>query len=586
MTIIWLVVCLTLIGLWRKRRLEYSAILRSGKRPHSGREAETLRRIKSWLGINREIGLVLSSQRVEPGVIGVWKPVVILPENLAGYLTDAELEAAIMHELIHIIRRDNLVGNLHMLLCCLLWFHPFVWLIDQQLLAEREQSCDEEVILASGSSKAYASSILKVCRFCLVWKVPGISSITGSNLKRRIERIMANEVNSRVRLPHKMLAVTILSTLFFFLVAADFLGPDSALAQYARKHARAGTLAATPRTAAPVAYQTQSGPTRITVATKVQSLTESSEPFSVKFETRYDTPLYITAARGCFVTYGDDDRGTSFNVTVFNNFDKRITGFVAAITHPDLRNSYYLRVGGCLIDPKSSFTGELGVLRSIQVNPRLLRVEIEEVRIEDGNVWARRKGGLVAGPSPSLSEAPSGNGPLGEMLVAGSGSRPSDQGPVGQGPVGQGPVGQGPVGQGPVGQGPRGEMALGVAGERDPKGSPDPAGMGSNPDNDRIIRISEGSLEDFAIKRVQPAFPALSKAGKLNGSVVIEVLVGFDGKTENSRVLYASPFGVSEADRAQVVKAVLEAVRQWQFKPMVVEGDRCRMIGEVSFRVQ
>ena len=90
-------------------------------------------RVRSWLGIKREVRLLLLPDTFEPGVWGVWRPIVLMPESMAEQLDDAELEAVMMHEMIHVARWDNLVANLHRLLCCLFWFHPIVWLLDRLL---------------------------------------------------------------------------------------------------------------------------------------------------------------------------------------------------------------------------------------------------------------------------------------------------------------------------------------------------------------------------------------------------------------------------------------------------------------------
>src|SRR5207244_8190758 len=130
-----------------------------------------LGRVRSWLGIKRDVRLLILPNTIEPGVWGIRRPVLLLPESMAEQLNDAELEAVMMHEMIHVARWDNLVANLHRFLCCLLWFHPIVWVLDRLLLAERERACDDEVIRLGGASDVYASSLLKVLRFCLGWSV-------------------------------------------------------------------------------------------------------------------------------------------------------------------------------------------------------------------------------------------------------------------------------------------------------------------------------------------------------------------------------------------------------------------------------
>jgi len=79
---------------------------------------------------------------------------------------------------------------LQLIFCSLLWFHPLAWLIDRRLLAEREMWCDETVIRLSGKPKLYANSLWKVAQIGLGWPVAGVSRAAGSNLKRRLERMM------------------------------------------------------------------------------------------------------------------------------------------------------------------------------------------------------------------------------------------------------------------------------------------------------------------------------------------------------------------------------------------------------------
>jgi beta-lactamase regulating signal transducer with metallopeptidase domain len=201
---LWLAGCALLALSWLRKSYALSASIRGGRDAVTGREADTLRRVKSNFGVSRQVRLVLTTDVSEPGVWGVLRPVVVLPEGVAERLDDAELETVFMHELAHVKRWDNLAGNFQRALCCLFWFHPVVWFINRQLLAEREQACDDMVVRRGGSSEVYANGIAKVCRYCLGREAVGLSKVTGSDLKRRVERIISRSAGKRMSLSHAL----------------------------------------------------------------------------------------------------------------------------------------------------------------------------------------------------------------------------------------------------------------------------------------------------------------------------------------------------------------------------------------------
>ena len=134
----------------------------------------------------------VSGLRIEPGVFGIWRPVLLLPEGIAQTLSPGQLRSVLQHELCHVRRRDNLVAALHMVVEALFWFHPLVWWIETRLTEERERACDEEVLGWSADPATYAEGILNVCRFQLGSPLPCLSGISGSNLLRRVERILSS----------------------------------------------------------------------------------------------------------------------------------------------------------------------------------------------------------------------------------------------------------------------------------------------------------------------------------------------------------------------------------------------------------
>ena len=144
----------------------------------------------SSLNFGLPIRVVSTPARLEPGVFGVFRPVLVLPEGIAARLTKAQLEAVLAHELCHVRRRDNLTAAMHMLVEALFWFHPLVWWLGAQLIDECECACDQEVLQTGSHAQVYAESILKVCEFYLECPLKCVSGISGSDLKKRMERIM------------------------------------------------------------------------------------------------------------------------------------------------------------------------------------------------------------------------------------------------------------------------------------------------------------------------------------------------------------------------------------------------------------
>ena len=138
------------------------------------------------------MALLLSSDFPEPAVYGIRRPKLVLPKGVVEAFTDQELEAVLLHEVAHVRRRDNLVNLFQSWLGCVFWFHPVIWLINRQLLVEREGACDEEVLLHTPNCQEYLSSLLKVFRSSLGEKLAGASLITGSNLKRRIDHMRSH----------------------------------------------------------------------------------------------------------------------------------------------------------------------------------------------------------------------------------------------------------------------------------------------------------------------------------------------------------------------------------------------------------
>jgi beta-lactamase regulating signal transducer with metallopeptidase domain len=169
------------------------------------RQVRQAMRLAAPLSLAWPFRVMQGPARFEPGVFGIFRPVLLLPEGISERLSPAQLQAVLAHELCHVRRRDNLAMALHLIVEALFWFHPLVWLIKVRLIEEQERACDEEVLRLGGDPQVYAESILKVCELYLTSPLVCVSGITGSNLKKRIEDIMKNRIALKLSLSRVLL---------------------------------------------------------------------------------------------------------------------------------------------------------------------------------------------------------------------------------------------------------------------------------------------------------------------------------------------------------------------------------------------
>jgi len=162
-------------------------------------------RTASRLPIQAPVDVMSSASRLEPGIFGVFRPVLLLPEGIADRLTSAQFQAILAHEFCHVRRRDNLSAAIHMVVEAVFWFHPLVWWIGARLVEEHERACDEEVLRLGSEPEIYAAGILNVCKFYLESGLACASGVTGADLKKRIEAIMTARILQRLTLARKLL---------------------------------------------------------------------------------------------------------------------------------------------------------------------------------------------------------------------------------------------------------------------------------------------------------------------------------------------------------------------------------------------
>lgn len=147
-----------LIGAWRTtRRIRHSTIDLEGDEAVGAIVRECAMRM-DFQAISVS---VCSSETVAvPITIGLFRPVIILPEALVRGGDEELLTSAIGHEFIHVARHDYVLNFLYELLYLPVSFHPAAALLRRRIKQTRELCCDELVAERILNAQAYARSLV------------------------------------------------------------------------------------------------------------------------------------------------------------------------------------------------------------------------------------------------------------------------------------------------------------------------------------------------------------------------------------------------------------------------------------------
>lgn len=116
------------------------------------------------LGIGQEVLLRVSTHVIAPIVVGVLRPMILLPATMLEDLSPDEIKTILLHELAHISRADYCINMIQSIIEIVLFFNPFMWKISNTIRTEREHCCDDVVVTQSGQALTYARALASIAR--------------------------------------------------------------------------------------------------------------------------------------------------------------------------------------------------------------------------------------------------------------------------------------------------------------------------------------------------------------------------------------------------------------------------------------
>lgn len=146
-------------------------------------------------GLLRPVRLLASANVATPMLIGLLKPIILLPLSMLSGFSAHQIELIIAHELGHVRRWDYLANLVQVLIETVLFYHPVVHWISRDVRNARENCCDDLVLsLAKGNRITYARALadLEELRHDLDVVAPALGA-SGGILLARIRRIVGAE---------------------------------------------------------------------------------------------------------------------------------------------------------------------------------------------------------------------------------------------------------------------------------------------------------------------------------------------------------------------------------------------------------
>lgn len=151
--------------------------------------------------VGRRARVLCSHELRGPACFGILRPTVVLPQDDPFALRPALARCVLLHELVHLERRDTWSLLVREALLAAFWFHPGARSLARTLDELRELSCDAHVVARTGDARSYASSLVEYASARYV-SGPRETALlaaswpdSASSLHRRIDMLIALRTN-------------------------------------------------------------------------------------------------------------------------------------------------------------------------------------------------------------------------------------------------------------------------------------------------------------------------------------------------------------------------------------------------------
>ena len=208
-------------------------------------------------GIRGRVEVRLHDAIAGPMTCGLRRSLILLPRDVETW-SATDLDAAIVHELEHVRRRDWTSQCLARVIAAVYWFHPLVWIAWRQLALEAERACDDAVLRRSEAT-AYADQLVVLAeRLSTTTNRPVLAMANRRDLATRVRAVLdtaqqRGRAGARWIMAATVITIALIAAMSSIRIVAAEVDVPQVAASTAPLTYDAPTIAPTPIESLPVA---------------------------------------------------------------------------------------------------------------------------------------------------------------------------------------------------------------------------------------------------------------------------------------------------------------------------------------------
>ena len=192
---VWAIVCLLQLARISVGWMRLNRIKRNAKDLPWAVQTRAVQ-LSHRISLARLVRVAQSNEVNSPVAAGLTTPTILFPIGYYEKLSADEMDMILIHELVHLKRRDDWMRLIQSVVAAAAFFNPAIHWINRQLELEREIACDERVVSITRQRKKYARFLARLARLSGDVQQPALMQnvvLSKKQIYRRFEMLFSRE---------------------------------------------------------------------------------------------------------------------------------------------------------------------------------------------------------------------------------------------------------------------------------------------------------------------------------------------------------------------------------------------------------